>query len=39
VLCRAESIQEVVEVIGGFFEQASDAYIEQLRARAMAVAR
>jgi hypothetical protein len=39
VLYRAESIQEVVDVICGSFEQASDAYVEQLRARATAVAR
>jgi phenylalanine-4-hydroxylase len=39
VLYRADSIQEVVEVVGGFFEQASDAYIAELRSRAKAVAR
>jgi phenylalanine-4-hydroxylase len=38
VLYRAESIQEVVEVVGGFFEQCSDEYIEQLRSGAKAVA-
>ncbi len=38
VLYRAESIQEVVEVVGGFFEQASDAHIEELRSRSKAVA-
>jgi phenylalanine-4-hydroxylase len=39
VLYRAESIQEVVEVVGGFFQQASDAHIAELRSRAKAVAR
>ncbi|HEY3944735.1 MAG TPA: phenylalanine 4-monooxygenase [Solirubrobacteraceae bacterium] len=39
VLYRADSIQEVVEVVGGFFEQASDEYIEELRASAKAMAR
>ena len=38
VLYRAESIQEVVEVVGGFFEQCSDEYIEELRSGAKAVA-
>jgi phenylalanine-4-hydroxylase len=39
VLYRADSIQEVVSVVGGFFEQASDEYIGELRSRAKAVAR
>jgi phenylalanine-4-hydroxylase len=39
VLYRADSIQEVVEVVGGFFEQASDESIGELRSRAKAVAR
>jgi phenylalanine-4-hydroxylase len=39
VLYRADSIQEVVEVVGGFFEQASDEYIGELRLGAKAVAR
>jgi phenylalanine-4-hydroxylase len=39
VLYRADSIQEVVEVVGGFFEQASDEYIRELRLSAKAVAR
>jgi phenylalanine-4-hydroxylase len=39
VLYRADSIQEVVGVVGGFFEEASDEYIGELRARAKAVAR
>ncbi len=39
VLYRADSIQEVVQVVGGFFEQASDDYIGELRSRAKAVAR
>jgi phenylalanine-4-hydroxylase len=39
VLYRADSIQEVVEVVGGFFEQASDEYIEGLRSSAKATAR
>jgi phenylalanine-4-hydroxylase len=39
VLYRADSIQEVVDVVGGFFEQASDEYIGELRSRAKAVAR
>lgn len=39
VLYRADSIQEVVEVVGGFFEQASDEYIEELRSSAKAMAR
>lgn len=39
VLYRAESIQEVVDVVGGFFEQASDEHIAQLRSQAKAVAR
>jgi phenylalanine-4-hydroxylase len=39
VLYRAEAIQEVVEVVGGFFERASDEHIAELRSRAKAVAR
>jgi phenylalanine-4-hydroxylase len=39
VLYRAESIQEVKEVVGGFFEQASDEYIEGLRSGSVAVTR
>jgi phenylalanine-4-hydroxylase len=39
VLYRADSIQEVVSVVGGFFEQATDEYIGELRSRAKAVAR
>ncbi|HZO77945.1 MAG TPA: phenylalanine 4-monooxygenase [Solirubrobacteraceae bacterium] len=39
VLYRAESIQEVVEVVGGFFERTSDEYIEGLRSSAKAMAR
>jgi phenylalanine-4-hydroxylase len=39
VLYRAESVQEVIEVVGGFFEQASDGYIGELRSRATAVTR
>jgi phenylalanine-4-hydroxylase len=39
VLYRAESIQEVIEVVGGFFEQASDEYIEGLRSGSPAVTR
>ena len=38
VLYRAESTQEVVEVLGGFFQRASDEYIEELRSHAKAVA-
>jgi phenylalanine-4-hydroxylase len=39
VLYRAEAIQEVVEVVGGFFEHASDERIAEMRSRAKAVAR
>ena len=39
VLYRGDSIQEVVEVVGGFFERASDEYIEELRSSAKAMAR
>ena len=39
VLYRADSIQEVVDVVGGFFEQAIDEYIGELRSRTKAVAR
>lgn len=39
VLYRAESIQEVIEVVGGFFEQANDDYVGELRSRAKAVTR
>ena len=39
VLYRAESIQEVVEVVGSFIDQASDEQIADLRSRAKAVAR
>jgi phenylalanine-4-hydroxylase len=35
VLYRAESIAEVVEVIGGFFESATDESVSALRAGAM----
>ncbi len=38
VLYRAESVAEVVEVIGGFFAGATDASVSELRARAKAVA-
>ena len=37
VLYRAESIEEVVEVVGGFFQHASDEQIAELRAPAKAV--
>lgn len=39
VLYRADAIQEVVEVVGGFFKEASDEQIAELRSRAKAVAR
>jgi phenylalanine-4-hydroxylase len=34
VLYRAESIDEIVDVVGGFFATCTDASIEQMRARA-----
>jgi phenylalanine-4-hydroxylase len=37
VLYRAESIDEVVEVVGGFFQEASDDQIAELRSHAKAV--
>jgi phenylalanine-4-hydroxylase len=38
VLYRADSIAELVAVIGGFFEGASDESVAELRQRARAVA-
>jgi phenylalanine-4-hydroxylase len=34
VLYRAESVEEIVEVVGGFFATCTDASIDQMRARA-----